>query len=389
MGYNITASVRLFEISTMVVKERDLVIKMKIMHIVGNRPQFIKLASISREIRKIGWQEVIVHTGQHYDENMSNIFFKELDIPQPKVNLNVRSGTHTQVIATIMVGLEKVVINEQPDGLIIYGDTNSTLAAAIVVSKLNIPLFHVEAGPRTYNKKNPEEQNRIVADHLSDYLFVPDQISADNLKKEGIPSKQIVFSGDVMYDQFLYSTTHSTESCINDYLDQFILMTWHRQENTCSKNRMTRMLSFIEKIKYKIVLPIHPRTKKCLIEYGLWQRVKSNENLIVINPVGYQEMTVLLDRCCLLISDSGGASKEASFAGKKCFFPLELAVWPKLIEDGYISIVNIEDDKSVQESIKAIEEIICTNKRLSKTDCFGNGNAAKYIVATIEKTIRL
>ncbi len=360
---------------------------MKIMHIVGNRPQFIKLAPISREIRQKNWQEIIVHTGQHYDENMSNIFFRELDIPQPKVNLNVGSGTHTQITSAIMERLEPVVKNEQPDGVVIYGDTNSTLAAAIVVSKLNIPLFHVEAGPRTYNKKNPEEQNRIVADHLCDYLFAPDQVSAENLIKEGIAPGQIVFSGDVMYDQFLYMASHGESVLAEDYPKRFVLMTWHRQENTCSRDRMSQMLSFIEKINDKIVFPIHPRTKKLLAEYDLWQRVRENENLVVIDPVGYQGMIVLLARCRLLISDSGGASKEAAFAGKKCFFPLKLEVWPQLIKDGYISIVDIEDDKSVQQNIVAIEQIKDTDEGLPKTDCFGNGNAAKCIVETIEKAI--
>ena len=158
--------------------------KYRIMHIVGNRPQLIKLAPVSREIRKRGHDEIIIHTGQHYDDNMSDIFFRELDISFPKENLNVGSGTHAQIIAKVISRLEEVILNEKPEGVIIYGDTNSTLAAAIVVSKLNIPLFHVEAGPRTYCRMNPEEQNRVVADHLSDYLFVPDKISADHLKLE-------------------------------------------------------------------------------------------------------------------------------------------------------------------------------------------------------------
>lgn len=357
---------------------------MKIMHIVGNRPQFIKLAPVSRKMREHHIEEVIVHTGQHYDENMSDIFFEELNIPQPKVNLNVGSGTHAQVTAKVIGRLEEVVVKEKPDGVVIYGDTNSTLAAAIVVSKLNIPLFHVEAGPRTCNKANPEEQNRIVADHLSDYLFVPDKISMDNLKNEGIASKQIIFSGDVMYDQFLYTALHNEGMYKEKYLDNFILMTWHRQENTSSEERMRKMLSFIEKINYKTILLLHPRTKKLLLKYKLWTRVRQNRNLHTMDPVGYKEMTLLLCRCKLLISDSGGASKEASFAGKKCFFPLKLEVWPELISSGYINIVDIEDELSVNNSIRTIEEILYLNKRMPEVDCFGNGNAAEIIVDTIE-----
>lgn len=359
------------------------------MHIVGNRPQFIKLAPVSRAVRKRGHEEIIVHTGQHYDENMSDVFFEELDIPQPKVNLNVRSGTHAQVTASIIGQLEKVVIDENPNAVIIYGDTNSTLAAAIVVSKLNIPLFHVESGSRTYSKTNPEEKNRIVADHLSDYLFAPDKTSADNLKKEGIDLNRIIFSGDVMYDQFLYCVSQNDNIFNKKYPDDFILMTWHRQENTCSKNRMEKMLSFLEKIDYKIVFPIHPRTRKLLAEYDLGKRVEANDNLIITNPVGYKEMTVLLSRCKLLISDSGGASKEASFVGKKCFYPLELEVWPELVELGYINMVDIEDDISVQNNIQEMEEIIHSNKSLNKSRCFGDGNAAEIIVDTIERAFIL
>lgn len=362
---------------------------MKIMHIVGNRPQFIKLAPVSREIRKRGHEEVIVHTGQHYDENMSDIFFRELDIPQPKVNLNVGSGTHAQIIANAISRLEEVVMNENPDGVIIYGDTNSTLAAAIVVSKLNIPLFHVEAGTRTYNKTNPEEQNRIVADHLSDYLFAPDKISVNNLQKEGIVVDKIIFSGDVMYDQFLYTVSQCKGVLAEEYPDDFILMTWHRQESTCSKDRMEKILSFIEKINYNIVFLMHPRTKKLLMEYGLWHRVQENENLIATDPVGYKEMTGLLSRCKLLISDSGGASKEASFVGKKCFFPLKLEVWPELVELGYINIVDIENERSVEDSIKAIKEILCSDSILPKSSCFGNGNAAEIIGDTIGKVFEI
>lgn len=360
---------------------------MKIMHIVGNRPQFIKLAPVSREIQKRGYDEVIVHTGQHYDENMSDIFFKELDIPLPKVNLNVGSGTHAQVTAKVICRLEEAVVHEKPDGVVIYGDTNSTLAAAIVVSKLNIPLFHVEAGPRTYSNTNPEEKNRIVADHLSNYLFAPDRISVDNLKKEGIVLDRIIFSGDVMYDQFLYSASHTEDFGIKKYPDNFILMTWHRQENTCSKMRMKKVLSFIEEINYKIVFPVHPRTRKLLNEYGLWQRVQENDNLIIIDPVGYKEMVLLLNKCKLLLSDSGGASKEASFAGRKCFFLLQLDVWPELIDLGYIDIVNVEDDESIHKNIQKIKQLLHSEMTLKMPECFGNGQAAEVIVDTITRAI--
>lgn len=358
---------------------------MKLLHIVGNRPQFIKLAPVSRELRERKIEEIIVHTGQHYDENMSDIFFKELGIPWPKVNLNVGSGTHAQVTARVIDRLEEIIIKEKPSGVIIYGDTNSTLAAAIVVSKLNVPLFHVEAGPRTFDSQNPEEKNRIVADHLSDYLFAPDRISVDNLKKEGINPEQIIFSGDVMYDEFLYSLSRVNNILPQKYPDDFILMTWHRQENTCNRERMEKLLSFIDGIDYKIVLPLHPRTRRALLEYGLLDRICKNENLLVTEPVGYKEMAFLLSHCKLLISDSGGASKEASFVGKTCFFPLKLAVWPELIESGQINIVDIEDGASVQCNLEKIEKLLQKKEAAIKTNFFGEGNAAKIIVDTIEK----
>lgn len=358
---------------------------MKILHIIGNRPQFIKLAPISRKLREYQIEEVIVHTGQHYDENMSGIFFEELDIPKPKINLNVGSGSHAQFTAEVIRRLENVIINEKPDGVIIYGDTNSTLAAAIVVSKFNIQLFHVEAGPRTYSRTNPEEKNRIVADHLSDYLFAPDKISVENLKREGIAPERIIFSGDVMYDEFLYTALRDKNIFLEKYPENFILMTWHREENTCSKERMEKIISFISGINYKIVLPLHPRTRKMLLQYDLYKRLQQNENVLIETPVGYKEMTFLTTQCKLVISDSGGVSKEASFAGKKCFFPLKLEVWPKLIEAGYIKIVDIDDSESVRQSLEAIKETLSIDRPMMKPDFFGNGNAAEVIVNTIKE----
>lgn len=358
---------------------------MKILHIVGNRPQFIKLAPISRKLREYHIEEIIVHTGQHYDENMSGIFFEELDIPKPKINLNVGSGSHAQFTAEVIRRLENVIIDEKPDGVIIYGDTNSTLAAAIVVSKFNIQLFHVEAGPRTYSRNNPEEKNRIVADHLSSYLFAPDKLSVENLKREGIDPERIIFSGDVMYDEFLYTALRGKDIFLEKYPENFVLMTWHREENTCSKERMEKIISFISGINYKIVLPLHPRTRKTLLQYDLYKRLQQNENVLIENPIGYKEMAALITQCKLVISDSGGVSKEASFAGKKCFFPLKLEVWPELIKAGYIKIVDIDNSESVKQSIRAIKEILNIDKPMTKSNFFGNGNAAEVIVDTIKE----
>lgn len=359
---------------------------MDVMHVVGNRPQFIKLSPVSRELRKRGIQEVIIHTGQHYDVNLSRIFFEELDIPEPARNLDVGSGSHAQVTGSAMIRIEKSIEEFAPKCVVVYGDTNSTLAAALVAAKLCIPLIHVEAGPRTYNKTNPEECNRIVVDHISDYLCAPDRISAGNLIKEGIAKDKIFFTGDVMYDEFLYCLSQGRDNP-SLYSDGYILMTWHRQENTCSRERMEKIIYFIEKINYNIILPLHPRTKKFLEMYALEERINKIPYLKIIEPVGYKEMTVLLNNCKLLVSDSGGASKEASFVGKKCIYMLDLNIWPELVENDYIQLMDIDNNEMVEKSLYEIKDILATGKGLCRSEFFGNGNAAGKIVDVIEKIV--
>lgn len=359
---------------------------MVVMHVVGNRPQFIKLAPVSREIRKRNIKEIIIHTGQHYDQNMSDIFFEELGIPKPTKNLNIGSGTHAEMTAKAMIELERVMLEYQPERVIVYGDTDSTLAAAIVAAKLTIPIIHVEAGPRTYNEKNPEEQNRTMVDHLSTYLCTPDRKSVTNLEREGIKKDKIHFTGDVMYDEFLYCLAQNKD---NEYLkkfpDEFVLMTWHRQENTSDKVRMEHMIDFMEKVSYPIVLPLHPRTRKMLYQFGLYERIENNSDIIVIDPVGYKEMTMLLSCCKVLISDSGGASKEASFVGKRCLYTLDLEVWPDLIKADYIKMIDVDNMKSVIVGLNIVNNIKKENMILPKVDFFGDGNAAKKIVDLLEK----
>lgn len=361
---------------------------MKVMHVVGNRPQFIKLAPVSRELRRRNIKEIIIHTGQHYNENMSNIFFEELEIPEPTKNLNIGSGTHAQVTAKAMMELEKIMLKLKPDYVLVYGDTNSTLAATLAAVKLCIPIIHIEAGPRTYNKKNPEECNRIVVDHLSTYLCTPDKNSVENLKREGISEENIYFTGDVMYDEFLYcASQEEKEIYLKDFPKDYILMTWHRQENTDDSIRVNKMIELIEKVKYPIILPLHPRTRKILKEYGLEKRLEQVQDLMLIEPVGYVEMVILMKHCKLIISDSGGASKEASFIGKKCIYTLNLKVWPELIDSGNIQIVDIENEKEVERTLKVIEDVITGKQKSDKVDFFGNGNAAVKIVDIIEKNV--
>lgn len=362
---------------------------MKVMNIVGNRPQFIKLAPVSRELRKRNIEEVIIHTGQHYDENMSDIFFEELGIPQPERNLNIGSGTHAQITAKAMIELECVMEEFAPDCVIVYGDTNSTLAAALTAAKLFLPIIHIEAGPRTYNRNNPEEMNRVVVDHLSDYLCAPDQRSYRNLIREGIGEERVFFTGDVMYDEFLYCAAQENKLEFMEGLpERFILMTWHRQENTSDSVRMGKILDFVEKAGETVILPLHPRTQKMLVHYGLMERFQNIPNLKAVAPVGYQEMIYLMNRCSILLTDSGGASKEASFAGKKCLYMLDLLVWPELVEAKVIYTMDIEQENAVKKGRDIIrEEVQGRKKHNTRVNFFGEGNAAEKIVDIIEKRI--
>lgn len=359
---------------------------MKVMHVVGNRPQFIKLAPVSRELRKKNIEEIIIHTGQHYDENMSDVFFEELDIPKPAKNLEIGSGTHAETTARALLELEKVMCEFKPNCILIYGDTNSTLAATLVASKLLIPLIHIEAGPRTYNKKNPEECNRIVADHLSTILCAPDRNSVNNLLNEGINKNNIYFTGDVMYDEFLYCASQKVKyDKFKNFPEDYILLTWHRQENTSTKERMENMIDFLERINYPIIFPIHPRTRKMLQQYELENKIKKLSHLVLIEPVGYMEMVWLINKCKLLISDSGGASKEASFANKKCIYTLDLKVWPELIESGHIQIVNVDEESSVKNTIEEIYKILQQKESVKTVEFFGDGSASKKIADIVEK----
>lgn len=355
-----------------------------IMHIVGNRPQFIKLAPLSKELRRRGYRDIIVHTGQHYDANMSDIFFEELGIEKPVENLNAGSGSHAEITARVMVGVERVCIKYKPLVVILYGDTDSTLAAALACRKLNIPIVHVEAGTRSYKKENPEEVNRVVVDHVSSVCFCPDRSSVENLEKEGI-KENVYFSGDIMYDTFLQTREKHCGNLLQEYgleKDDFVLMTWHRQENTESKERMEQILSFLERVDCKILYPMHPRTGKMLHTFGLWERAKDIENLIIIDPVGYDEMVYLQSNCKVILTDSGGLSKESVFAGARCLFMVDIKVWPDLEEIGWLQHIYFDQEESVRNALKVIGD-----KKADKVhvDFYGDGHAAVKIVDKLEE----
>lgn len=358
-----------------------------IMHIVGNRPQFIKLAPISRELRRRGYKEVIIHTGQHFDENMSDVFFKELDIPMPDENLHISGGSHSEMTARIMLALEPVVIRYHPQIVFVYGDTNSTLAAALVVRKLNIPIVHIEAGLRTGVYENPEEANRIFVDHSSALLCTPDRRSLENLKKEGLGERSY-FTGDVMYDAYCYYRDKvDTESIMNKYgikKKEYILMTWHRQENTSDAGRMIQILELIETIKRPIICPMHPRTHEKLAEYCLMDRAMAIDGFLVIEPVGYLEMIALLSNSRMIITDSGGLSKESYFAGVKCLYMLDIDVWEDLDNIGWIRKMSMDNYNNVK-IINECFEMQIQETKYSNEIFYGNGYATQKIVDLMEQ----
>lgn len=351
-----------------------------ITHIVGNRPQFIKLAPLYHELEKAGYEQNIIHSGQHYDENMSDVFFKELGIPAPYVNLGAGGGSHANMTAKAMIGIEEELMDKKPDLVILYGDTNTTLAGSVVASKLGISIAHVEAGPRTHCKGNPEESNRIVTDHLSDILFCPDQISLDNLCNEGLGSISYM-TGDIMYDTYLSIAEKIPPDTSQG---EIILMTWHRQENTSDRLRMESILNLVEKLGDKVVCPLHPRTRKCLTEFGLMERAQSINNFEIIDPVGYLEMVALMQKAKLILTDSGGVSKESSFAGAKCLFMLNLDIWEDLVKANWMCKINPQSAESVRAALKFAEqaEHVCQSER---PKYYGDGHAATKMVQALQE----
>jgi UDP-GlcNAc3NAcA epimerase len=354
----------------------------KILTIVGARPQFVKAAALSRALKNMEIEEVLVHTGQHFDENMAEIFFRQMDIPEPKFNLGINSLSHGAMTGRMLEEIEKVLIAEKPSVVVVFGDTNSTLAGALAASKLHITVAHIEAGLRSYNMKMPEEINRILTDRISNYLFCPTEVAIKNLQAEGFDNFDIniINSGDVMYDVALYYNRFSDErsTIINDLgLNEkpFLLTTLHRQENTDDLVRLNSIISALNTLSsdYKIVLPIHPRTRKIL----------ENENIKLnfepIEPVGYFDMIELLKNCSLVITDSGGVQKEAFFFGKHCLVARDETEWTELVDLKYNFMVGAETDK-----------IINTVAKLSKSSVkfdakpYGDGNAAEKIASFLK-----
>lgn len=350
---------------------------MKILTVVGARPQFIKAAAVSNIIRN-EHEEILIHTGQHYDENMSKIFFEELKIPKPSYNLEVGSGGHGMQTGTMLIELEEIYIKEKPDMVLVYGDTNSTFAGALCASKLLIPVAHIEAGLRSFNMNMPEEQNRILTDHISKYLFAPTTSAVKNLSTEGI-TKGVHNVGDVMYDATLNFSKISKEKSkimkkLNLYQEEFVLATIHRAENTNDINRLRNISEALNESGKKIILPLHPRTKKYMDDYGL----KFNNNIKIIDPVGYLDMISLEMYCKKIVTDSGGVQKEAFFMNKPCITMREETEWVETVENGWNIIVGT--DKT-----KILEGIVNFMPNKFQQNIFGDGHAAEKILKIINK----
>ena len=350
---------------------------MKIITIVGARPQFIKAAPVSKTLRT-EHEEIIIHTGQHYDANMSDIFFNELKIPRPDYNLEIGSGSHGMMTGRMLEKLEEIYLKEKPDFVLVYGDTNSTLAGALAASKLLIPVIHIEAGLRSFNKAMPEEQNRILTDHISDLLLVPTEDAIKNLTNEGI-KKGIHNVGDVMYDAVLmFKEIAKSKSGLLKELEvnsgEYILTTIHRAENTNDINRLRNMIEALNESGEKIILPLHPRTKKFIEGYGL----NFNENIKVIDPIGYLEMLMLEENSKMIVTDSGGVQKEAYFMGKPCITMRDETEWVETVACGWNVVVGTDKNK-ILDNIRnfkptSIQQAI-----------FGDGNAAQKILNIINE----
>jgi len=349
---------------------------MKIVTIIGARPQFIKMAPVSKELRK-HFNEVIIHTGQHYDYEMSKIFFEQLNIPKPDYYLGVGSGPHGYQTGEMIKRIEKVLIKEKPNLVLVYGDTNSTLAGALAAVKLHIKVAHVEAGLRSFDKKMPEEINRVIADHISDLLFCPTKTAVKNLRNEGIKNG-VYLTGDVMFDALLTNIKIAEQKSkilekLGLKLKNYYLATVHRAENTDNRKNLENIINAFIESEELIVFPAHPRTIKFLKIYKLLNKIENADNIFLIKPVSYLDMLMLEKNAKKIITDSGGVQKEAYFLKVPCITLRNRTEWIETVEDGWNILVGANRERI----IKAIKEFEPQGKTYFYR--FGNGKASKKI----------
>jgi UDP-GlcNAc3NAcA epimerase len=357
---------------------------MKLLTVVGARPQFIKAAMMSRALMRFGVTETIVHTGQHYDFKMSELFFDELNLPCPKYNLGVGSGSHGKQTSRMLEGIEALLLDLRPDMVMTYGDTNSTLAGTLAAAKLHIPVAHVEAGLRSFNRQMPEEINRVLADHMADLLFAPTATAVQNLEREGIPRERIILSGDVMYDAMLhFAAKAEAVSRVLELLKLqrrgYILATLHRCENTDDPRRLHAILGGLAEVAQQIpvVLPLHPRTRKEILRAQIPRAVL--DRLGLLEPLGYLDLIMLEKHARLIATDSGGLQKEAYFHGVPCVTLREETEWLESLEDGCNQLVFPASQEIVAaRTLEALER-----RPIFRSDLYGNGNSAQSIANAV------
>ena len=353
---------------------------MKVVTVVGARPQFVKAAVVSRVFAAHDEvKEILVHTGQHFDANMSDVFFEEMSIPKPQYNLNVNGLSHGAMTGQMLEKIEEVLMKENPDWVLVYGDTNSTLAGSLAAKKLHIRVAHVEAGLRSFNMQMPEEINRILTDRISDVLFCPTDVAIRNLKREGFdyfPS-QIVKNGDVMQDAAVFYSTKAQKP-VFDLPEKFVICTLHRAENTDDKERLSEIISALEDISRKcvVVLPLHPRTRAKLADVNFDFQKSS---IRFINPVGYLEMVWLLKHCSIVMTDSGGLQKEAYFFGKYCITLRDETEWVELV-DNHFNILSGSDRGRILYSYDHLSDNMKGN---FENRLYGNGDAGEKVFMTL------
>ncbi len=354
----------------------------RFLYVIGARPQFIKMAAVNRAAKKsVEHEQLIVHTGQHYDANMSDIFFEELEIPKPNYNLSVSNLPHGAMTGRMLEGLEEILLKEKPDWVVVFGDTNSTLAGALAAVKQQIPCAHVEAGLRSYNRAMPEEINRVVADQCADLLLTPTPVATNHLRSEGVPEKRIREVGDVMHDVALYYRDKVSEKELSRFgvkSKEFILATVHRAENTDDSSRLRAIIEGLIAVakNHKLLIPLHPRTRAVLEREGWLEEFANSVELL--DPLGYKEMVLLESNAKAVITDSGGVQKEAFFFQTPCLILRDETEWVELVEKGYHSLVKVETDTLPD----LLDEAIARSYDWSQP-LYGSGDAGDKIVEAL------
>jgi UDP-N-acetylglucosamine 2-epimerase len=350
---------------------------MHVITVLGARPQFIKAAPVCLALNDVGIRETIIHTGQHYDHAMSQVFFDQLGIPAPAVNLGVGSGSHGKQTGAMLAGIEEILLEQRPDCLLVYGDTNSTLAGALAAVKLGIPIAHVEAGLRSFNRSMPEEHNRVLTDHVADWLFCPTATAVSNLARENI-THGVALVGDTMNDAIVMFAPMADHhiSLLHDLAvesNNYILATIHRPSNTDDSNHLRQIFTALSSVHEPVVLPLHPRTQSRIQTNTELSDIIHNSNIRVINPVGYLEMLMLTKHARIIVTDSGGLQKEAYLCGKPCITLRDETEWIETVQVGWSMLVG-------PDTARISAAIVSFQPPIDRPALFGNGNAAKLIV---------